>query len=85
MGCATYRLLDSILYLQAFQYEPPKLLDDGSTKRDGVIIVCTDESDKPQEEKENDPKQADATYLAVYFAYLPTDKQKRINFDTSGG
>jgi len=57
MGCATYRLLDSLLYVQAFQYEPPKLQDDGSTVRDGVIVICTDDrEDIPQEAKENDLK-----------------------------
>ena len=86
MGCATYRLLDSILYVQAFQYEPPKLQENGTTKRDGVIFITTDEDeDVPLEEKANDLSQADATYLAVYFPYLPTDKQKKINFDTSLG
>ena len=77
MGCATYRLLDSLAYVQAFQYEAPKMQDDGTTKRDGVIIITTDErEDVPMAEKENDKAQHDATYLAVYFAYMPTDKQK---------
>ena len=86
MGCATYRLLDSLLYVQAFQYEPPKLQDNGTTERDGVIFITTDDDeDRPLEEKENDQSQADATYLAVYFPFLPTDKQRKINFDTSNG
>ena len=56
MGCATYRLLDSLTYVQAFQYEAPKMQNDGSTKRDGVIFITTDEDEnKPVEEKENDP------------------------------
>ena len=45
MGCATYRLLDSILYVQAFQYEPPKRQDDGTTKRDNVIFITTDDNE----------------------------------------
>lgn len=86
MGCATYRLLDSLTYVQAFQYEAPKLQNDGSTKRDEVIFITTDEDEKKKiEEKEPDYKQGDATYLAVYFPYLATEKQKRINFDTSEG
>lgn len=73
MGCATYRLLDSITYVQAFQYEAPKMQEDGTTKRDGVIIITTDErEDVPSNEKENDKSQHDATYIAVSFAYLPT-------------
>ena len=56
MGCATYRLLDSLAYVQAFQYEAPKMQNDGSTKRDGVIFITTDEDEnKPVEEKDNDP------------------------------
>ena len=55
MGCATYRLLDSILYVQAFQYEPPKLKDNGTTERDGVIFITTDDDeDKPEDQKQND-------------------------------
>ena len=55
MGCGTYRLLDSILYVQAFQYEPPKLKDNGTTERDGVIFITTDDDeDKPEDQKDND-------------------------------
>ena len=54
MGCATYRLLDSIFYVQAFQYEPPKYnaeLD--TTERDKVIFITTnDDEDTPLAEKE---------------------------------
>ena len=70
MGCATYRLLDNLVYVQHFQYEPPKMTDAGP-KRDGVIFITTDEDkEKPSDEKQNDLSQADATYLAVNFAYL---------------
>lgn len=90
MGCATYRLLDSLTYVQGFQYEPPKKTEDGSVKRDGVIFISTDERDDEEieaagETRQNDQAQHDATYIAVFFAYLPTDKQNAINFDTSGG
>ena len=86
MGCATYRLLDSLIYVQFFQYEPPKKDDRGYTNREGVIKISTDDrKDVPSEEKENDLSQSDAIYLAINFPYLPTDKQKKINFDTSNG
>ena len=84
-GVSTYRLLDSLTYMQAFQFEAPTYHDDGTAKRAQAIFVTTDESDKPVEEKEYDEQQLDATYLAIYFPYLATDKQKRINFDTSNG
>jgi len=58
MGCATYRLLDSLTYVQFFQYEPPKKDDKGYIVRDGVIFVTTDEDkEKPTAEKENDLSQ----------------------------
>ena len=86
MGCATYRLLDSLAYVQFFQYEPPKKDDRGYTNREGVIFITTDDrKDVPSEEKQNDLSQSDAIYLAINFPYLPTDKQKKINFDTSNG
>lgn len=56
-GCATYRLLDNISYQQGFQYEGPISQPGGSTKRDGVIKITTDESDKPMEEKQLDESQ----------------------------
>ena len=84
-GVSTYRLLDSLTYMQAFQFEAPVYLNDGSAKRAQAIFVTTDESEKPVEEKEYDEKQLDATYLAIYFPFLATDKQKRMNFDTSNG
>ena len=56
-GCATYRLLDNINYQQGFQFEGPISQPGGSTKRDGVIKVTTDESDKPMEEKALDESQ----------------------------
>ena len=46
MGCATYRLLDSELYVQAFQYEPPKYIEKtGVTERDRVIFITTDDDE----------------------------------------
>ena len=86
MGTATYRLLDSLAYVQYFQYEPPKKDDRGYTNRAGVIFITTDErKDVPSAEKENDLAQSDATYLAINFPYVPADKQKKMNFDTSNG
>ena len=86
MGCATYRLLDSLVYVQLFQYEAPKMQDNGYPKRDGVIFITTDErKDVKSEEKDNDLSQADATYLAINFPYMKPEMQKRVNFDTSNG
>ena len=85
MGCATYRLLDSLVYVQHFQYEAPKMTDYGP-KRDGVIFITTDErKDVPSDEKTNDLSQSDATYLAINFPYMKPEMQKRVNFDTSNG
>merc|ERR1711966_466543 len=53
-GCATFRLLDNINYEQGFQYEGPIKQPDGSTKRDGVIKITTDETEGPIEGKELD-------------------------------
>ena len=44
MGVATYRLLENIKYVQAFQYEPPKMSKDGTTSREGRIFISTDET-----------------------------------------
>ena len=85
MGVATYRLLDSLTYVQHFQYEPPKLDDRGYINREGVIFITTDTDKDPDKKKENDLSQSDATYLAINYAYLPTDRQKKMNFDTSDG
>ena len=41
MGVATYRILESLEYQQAFQYEPARKHHDGSCKRDDVIIITT--------------------------------------------
>lgn len=87
MGCATYRLLDSMFYVQAFQYEPPIYkTDTRTTERERVIFITTDDNeDVPLAEKTYDEAQHDATYLAVYFAYLPAELQECIDFDTSNG
>lgn len=53
-GCATFRLLDNINYEQGFQYEGPIKQPDGSTKRDGVIKITTDETEGSIEGKELD-------------------------------
>ena len=72
-----------MLYEQYFQYEAPKYdKKDGKCKRDGVIQIVTDESGLTNQ---NDEDQQDATYLAVYYPFLPADLQKKLNFDTSKG
>lgn len=43
MGVATYRLLDSLDYQQQFQYEPSRKQDDGTCRRDNVILISTQE------------------------------------------
>lgn len=82
MGVATYRLLENIKYVQGFQYEPPKL-NAGKPTREGRIFICTDQSEGA--EKKNEPDQQDVNYLAVFFAYIDTEKRKSISFDTSAG
>jgi hypothetical protein len=72
-GTATYRLLDSLTYEQAFQFEGPLLKEDGSTERKHAIKISTDETeDMPEADKAIDPQQHDATYMAVYYPFLPT-------------
>jgi len=56
-GCATYRLLDNLLYEQAFQYEPPKLQHDGKIRREGVVIITTDETEEAFDMRINDERQ----------------------------
>jgi len=41
MGVATYRILDSLEYQQALQYEPVRKKDDGTSSRDNVILITT--------------------------------------------
>lgn len=41
MGVATYRILDSLDYQQALQYEPARKKPDGTCERDGVILIST--------------------------------------------
>lgn len=41
MGVATYRILESLEYQQAYQYEPPCKMDDGTCRRDDVITIST--------------------------------------------
>ena len=41
MGCATYRLLDSLSYVQFFQYEAYKMSTSGYPERDGIIFITT--------------------------------------------
>lgn len=82
MGVATYRILDSLQYQQALQYEPIRLTEDGA-KRDNVIFISTNPNPTEGEIQENEPDQMDATYLAVNMAYLPENKKATFNMDTS--
>lgn len=84
-GCATYRILDNINYGQGFQYEGPQRQQDGSTKREGVVKITTDESEGDIGSKQLDENQQDITYLAVNLPYMPTADARRLNFDTSDG
>ena len=84
MGVATYRILESLTYQQAFQYEPAFKKDDGTCQRDGHIIVSTQEDEDPKNIV-NEPLQQDVTYLAVNLAYIPEGKRASLNFDTSEG
>jgi len=45
MGVATYRILDSLQYQQAFQYEPIRMKPDGYASRDNVIMITTQEGE----------------------------------------
>ena len=72
-------------YAQAYQYEPPVRLRKGGLGRLGHIKVCTDYNEDRLEQENDEMLQLDATYLAINYAYCPTEVQKRLNFDTSGG
>lgn len=86
MGVATYRLLDNLTYKQGLQYEPNMKKDDGTSGRDGVILITTDENPPPEGERPiGDPQQMDATYLAINLAFLPKTQQQSFNMDTSNG
>lgn len=84
MGVATYRILESMAYQQLFQYEPSKKDDHGEVKRDGVIVVSTQEDCDPKHIV-NEPLQQDATYLVVNLPFIPENKRRTLNLDTSGG
>ena len=86
MGVATYRLLDNLAYKQGLQYEPNMKKEDGTSGRDGVILITTDENPPPEGERPiGDPQQMDATYLAINLAFLPKRQQDSFNMDTSDG
>lgn len=82
MGVATYRVLESLSYQQAYQYEAAKKTEDGTCQRDGNIIISTQEDEDPKNIV-NEPLQHDVTFLAVNLAYIPTNKRASLNFDTS--
>lgn len=86
MGVATYRITDNLSYQQALQYEPNRKKEDGTSERDGVILITTDENPPPEGERPiNDVQQMDATYLALNLAFLPKTQQDSFNMDTSDG
>ena len=84
MGVATYRILDSLEYQQAYQYEPPCKMDDGTCRRDDVITISTQEGVEGHL-CQNEPLQQDATYLAVNLAFVHENKRAQFNMDTSEG
>ena len=81
---SNYRILESLEYQQALQYEPSKKQDDGTCKRDGVILISTQEGEDPNNFV-NEPAQQDATYLAINLAFIPESKRVTFNMDTSNG
>lgn len=86
MGVATYRPLDNLSYQQGLQYEPNRKKEDGTSARDNVIMISTEE--EPPAEGQgpvNDTNQMDATYLALNIAFLPKTQQQSFNMDTSNG
>lgn len=83
MGVATYRILDSLQYQQAFQYEPIRWTYADGSKRDNVIMISTKENLAEGEERQNEPDQMDATYLAVNLAFVPLHKQKTFSLNTA--
>ena len=84
MGVATYRILDNLAYQQALQYEPIVRQADGTSCRANVVRVSTQE-DSTDSKPINEPACLDVTYLAINLAYVPEDKKKTFNFDTSNG
>lgn len=84
MGVATYRMLESLDYQQALQYEPARMKEDGTARRDNVILISTQEGEKSSN-VENEEAQMDATFLAVNLAFVPDSKRDTFNMDTSNG
>lgn len=84
MGVATYRILDSRAYQQAFQYEPSMKKEDGTCGRDGNIVISTQLDEDPKNIV-NEPLQHDVTYLACNLHFIPANKRASLNFDTSEG
>jgi len=86
MGVATYRPMDNLRYQQELQFEPPRLEEDGSIKRDGVIFISTVEQEEPVDESVGtDKNQADIALIALNMSYVPHDKRATLNFDTKNG
>jgi len=84
MGVATYRLLESLDYQQALQYEPARMKEDGTARRDNVILISTQEGEDAAN-VDNEEAQMDATFLAVNLAFVPDAKRETFNMDTSNG
>lgn len=84
MGVATYRILESLEYQQALQYEPARKKPDGTCSRDGVVKISTQEGEA-LDACMHDPAQMDATYLALNLAFIPESKRSTFSMDTSNG
>lgn len=58
--------------------------EDGTARRDNVILISTQEGEKSSN-VENEEAQMDATFLAVNLAFVPDSKRDTFNMDTSNG
>ena len=83
-GISTYRMLDSLEYQQALQYEPARKRADGTCCRDNAVFITTNLEEEEGKVRENETDQMDATYLAINLAFLPKEKMLKFNMDTSG-
>ena len=76
-GVPSYRITDNLAYRQAFQFEPPKLIDNR-------IIRSTDKfmySYNTQGDLVNDPYQSDIAYLTLNSGFIPPSSfQTKYNF-----
>ena len=73
-----------MLYRQKFQFEPPKFVN-GKLHRSGSGICDIDYQGGAEGNLVQDPAQSDVPYLALMFDFIPADRAKRANFDSSKG